>query len=301
MNSSKEKLNSKWFRKRALSSLEKIEDNYWDYSDSLLLYSPEGQSAYESAQDEDSPYFRLVTKDEHKHLKCIAKNVASILPKEFEYIDLGPGTENKGSYFLKEFKNQSKNFSYIPVDVSSHFLGVAEKHANNFGISVKPIQVSFEELPNQLGIRKIPRFVSLLGLTFSNYEPNKILDLLFKIADKEGFILIDTQLSERVDLQKLKFVYQKYVAPACDEKIRLLGLQPQEDVSDRIADEQIFITCTLKKLSRVLEGKGMKVGDKIKVFQSFRKIKTSFERDLQGLDYTILDTGNSFVSAIIRT
>lgn len=300
MDLSQEKYNSEWFRRKALDSLEKIENNYWDYSDSLLLYSPEGQSAYETAQDEDSPYFKMVTKDEHEHLLHIAKDVTDNLPEEFEWIDLGPGTENKESYFLKEFKNSDKSFSYIPVDISSYFLGTAEEEAKRFGIRVEPLQVSFEELPDQLGISNIPRFVSLLGLTFSNYEPSKMLDLLFKIAGKGGYILMDTQLSERVDLQELKSVYQKYVAPACDKKIHLLGLDPQNDVSERIADEHIFITCILKNLTKILENKGLKVGDRIKVFQSIRKTKTSFEEDLRGLDYTIFDTGNSFISSFIR-
>ncbi len=29
-----------WFRERAFNSLKKMGDNTWDYSDSLLLYSP---------------------------------------------------------------------------------------------------------------------------------------------------------------------------------------------------------------------------------------------------------------------
>lgn len=301
MNLSHEKYNREWFRKRAFISLEKINHNYWDYSDSLLLYSFEGQGAYELAQDDNSPYFKLVTKDEHQHLKSIVKDVANILPQKFEYIDLGPGTENKESYFFDEFKKQDKDFLYIPVDVSSYFLDIANKSARKFNVDTKPIQISFEELPDTLEKHILPRFVSLLGLTFSNYQPSKILDLLHSIAGKDGYILIDTQLSNRVNLQELKIVYQKYVAPACDEKIRLLGLDPKKDVSERIADEQIAITCSVVNINKNLKDKGLEIGDKIKIFQSFRKTKSDFENDLKDFDYTIFDTGNSFLSAMIKT
>ncbi len=289
-----------WFKKRALESLKKREENLWDYSDSLLLYSPQGQQAYESAQIDESPYVQLVTKDEHLHIQSTVEAVSKMLPYEFEYIDLGPGTEHKENYFFREFQKQNKKFIYTPVDISEYFLNIAKDNAEKQNIQANPILSSFEELPDNLSDAAIPRFVSLVGQTFANYESSKILSLLEKIAGKDGFIWLDMQLRERVDISKLKEVYQKYVAPACDQKLSLLGLE-LDDVTQRLANEEIAITCKLLAVPKALEEMGLKIGDELRLFQSYRKTKEEFEKELHGLNYSILDNGNSFIGAIIRT
>jgi hypothetical protein len=83
--------------------------------------------------------------------------------------------------------------------------------------------LSFGVLPEKIVTSEVPRFVSILGLTFSNYEPSEILNLLKKIAGQGSFILIDIQLRERINISELQGIYQKYVAPACDQKIKLLS------------------------------------------------------------------------------
>ncbi|MEK7567740.1 MAG: L-histidine N(alpha)-methyltransferase [Patescibacteria group bacterium] len=296
----KDKYDQEWFREKALKSLRKIKEGVWDYSEPILLYSPKGQEAYEFAQKTDSPYFELVTKQEHSHLKSIAKEVVNLLPEKFEYIDLGPGTENKASYFFQELKNQNKSFTYIPVDVSDYFLDFAKKVAEKENVEIKPIKSSFEKLPEIIGNSNIARFISLLGLTFSNYSSSKILKILTNIAGKDGYILIDSQLRERVDILKLQNVYQEYVAPACDEKIKLLDLDPSYDVSPRFADSEISIWSSFIKINNKLKNIGIKKGDEVKLFQSLRPTKEIFEKDLDGLDFKLFDIGNSFISCVIK-
>lgn len=295
------KYNREWFKKRALESFEKVSERNWDYSDSLLLYSPEGQQAYESAQVGNSPYFELVTKKEHEYLKSVVEEIACILPIEFEYIDLGPGTENKESYFFEEFKKQGKKFIYTPVDISEYFLDISKSHAEAQCVVVRPVQSSFEELSEMLGKPTVPRFVSMLGLTFSNYSSEKILKLLKEIAGTGSYILFDVQLSERINLSELVAVYQEYVAPACDEKIKLLDLDPDSDVTERVADKRIEISCLLNKVTPALKEEGAEIGDRLILFQSYRPTKEEFEEQLKGFDYTFLDNNHSFVSALVRT
>ncbi|NTU99207.1 L-histidine N(alpha)-methyltransferase [Candidatus Falkowbacteria bacterium] len=295
-----EKYDQAWFKKRAFESLQRIDANSWDYSDSLLLYSEQGQEAYESAQV-GGEYYDLVTLPEHEHLKAIAKQVVASLPDNFVYIDLGPGTEGKEAYFFNELKGQGKSFVYTPVDISDYFLGIAVDHAKEKGVAVKPIKKSFEELPDSIKAAESPRFVSLLGLTFSNYKSPKIISLLAEIAGKGGYILIDVQVRDRIDIQAVQEAYQKYMPPACDSKIRLLDLDPEKDVSPRTADASVSIWCSILNPNTSLKEKGIKADDKLLLFQSLRPTREDFEKELKGFDYQLLDEGGGFISALIKT
>ncbi len=296
---SSDKYDENWFQARALACLKKTDENSWDYTDSLLLYSSQGQDAYEVAHDEKSPYFQMVTKEEHLYLKSIVGNLANSLPNSFEYFDLGVGVENKETYFFEAFKE--KDFSYNPVDVSEYFLSIAIKSANKKSIKVNAVRASFEELQQLLQKTDRPRFVSLIGLTFSNYEPQQILKLLLDIAGKNGYVFFDVQLRERVDIDELKNVYQKYVAPACIQKIKLLGLDPEEDISAITTDDSLAVWCSLLNVSENLKKKGLQNGDKLKIFQSLRPTMLSLKEQLQSFNYEIFDAENSFVGVLIKT
>ena len=302
MKESQEKYDQAWFKNRAIQSLKKIEEGVWDYSDSLLLYmSSEAANTYEQLQEIDTPYFTLVTKPERAYLQSIAKRVADMLPSHFDYIDLGPGTEHKEQFLFDELKKQGKTFTYIPVDISDHFLEIARTHAVEQGISVQVMKSSFEELPIRLGGRTAPRFVSL-GLTFSNYDPIEALALLKSIAGEHGWIFINAQMRDRVDMAALQKVYQDDAVNLADEKLRLIDLDPAVDVSPRIADDGFCVWCTVEKVSPLLEKIGLRAGDRLMVFQSLRYTKNQLEEILvPTADCTLFDTRSSFVGAMIRT
>lgn len=294
------KYNQEWFKNRAFKSLRKITDGIWDYSDSLLLYISSGAKTYESLQEVDTPYFRLVTKPEHEYLRSIAKDVASALPNHFEYIDLGPGTEHKEQFLFDELKKQGKTFTYVPVDISDHFLDIAESHATNQGIQVKRMRAAFEEMPELLGIPTIPRFVSL-GLTFSNYNAKDIIGLLKNIAGKNGFVFINTQIRDRVDMIELQKVYQDDAIHLVDDKMQLIGLDPIQDITPRIADDGFLVSCFVLRSNKALEEIGIKNGDKLIVFQSIRYTKETLEELLINDNHVLFDTGSSFIASVIKT
>lgn len=295
-----EKYNESWFRERAIKSIKKINDGVWDFSDSLLIYIGSGDAVYEQLQEEDTSYFKLVTKPEHEYLQLIAKNIADILPNNFEYIDLGPGTEHKEQFLFDELKKQRKTFTYVPVDISDHFLEMAESHATSQGIPVRKVKASFEELPEVLGESTTPRFVSL-GLTFSNYAPQEILKLLTDIAGVNGFVFINAQMRDRVDMVELQKVYQEDAVRLVDDKVRLIGLDPFTDISPRIADDGFRVSCLVINSNPVLESIGIVPGDKLIVFQSLRYTKESLESELAQYAHESFDTGSSFIGTIIKT
>lgn len=296
------KYNNEWFKKRALKSIRAIRPHVWDYSDSLLLYISSGVDKYESLQENDAPYFKLVTKPEREYLQSIVKNVVDLLPSNFEYIDLGPGTEHKEQFFFDELKKQGKEFTYIPVDISDHYLKLAEKHAVDQGILTQPIQSSFEEVADVLGEGRLPRFVNI-GLTFSNYEPQVILNLLKNIAGKNGYVFINSQMRDRLDMIALQKVYAEDALTLADDKLRLIGLNPNMDVTQREADDKIEVWCSLINVSEELKEKGLVVGDKLLVFQSFRYVPEQLEGEVKKIseDYHFFDTGVSFIATLIKT
>jgi Histidine-specific methyltransferase, SAM-dependent len=295
-----EKYNQEWFKDRAFNSIRKISDGIWDFSDSLLLYTASGSEVYEQLQEVDTSYFNLVTKPEREYLQSIAKNVTDILPNNFEYIDLGPGTEHKEQFLFDELKKQGKTFTYVPVDISDHFLDIAESHASKQGIPVRRMKASFEELPELLVKPDTPRFVSI-GLTFSNYVPQDILNLLVNIAGENGYAFINAQMRDRVDMVELQKVYKDDVTHLVDDKVRLIGLDPIQDITPRLVDDGFRVSCFVLRSNNVLVEMGIKNGDKLIVFQSLRYTKDSLEIELQNFNHESFDTGSSFIGTIIKT
>jgi hypothetical protein len=294
-----EEYNQEWFKNRAFKAIRKISDGVWDFSDSLLLYTSSGSKVYEQLQEVDTPYFNLVTKPEREYLWSIAKKIADALPKNFEYVDLGPGTEHKEQALFDELKKQKKTFTYVPVDISDHFLNIAESHATKQGIPVRRMKASFEELPELLGKPTVPRFVSI-GLTFSNYAPQDILELLKSIAGENGYSFINAQMRDRVDMVELQKVYQNDAIHLVDEKVRLIELDPVQDITPRLADDGFRVSCFILRSNEHLEDIGIKVGDKMVVFQSLRYTNESLENELSNYNHESFDTGSSFIGTLIK-
>lgn len=291
-----------WFKERAFSSLKKISDGVFDYSDSLLLYIPGSDEEYEKIQHEGNLYYEMVTAPEREYLQQIAKEIVTRLPENFEYIDLGPGSEHKEQYVFDQLSERRKKCVYRPVDISEKFLDMAATHAEKQGIVVESVRASFEELPNILQKSNLPRFVSL-GLTYSNYEPQEILRLLADIAGSNGYIFINSQIRERVNIKKLAEIYAKDVVSISTAKLELLGLNAETDVENLHADEEIQIWCTLKKVTPRLAEVGLKIGDRILLFQSLRPSMEKLTKDLKEANFgnfVMFDVGASFVGVLLE-
>lgn len=292
---------SEWFAERALASIKPREDDSFDFSDSLLLYVPGTEEEYESIQQIEAPYHELVTKPECAYLEHIAAQVVSLLPNEFEYVDLGPGSEHKEQFIFDEAKKQQKEFMYTPVDISERFLALSSQHAREQGIPVNPVQAPFEELAEKLGPPHVPRFVSL-GLTYSNYEPEFILELLKHVAGAGGYVFINSQQRDRVDMEQIRRIYREDVYGISKSKLRLVGLDVDRDVADISTDDGIRAWCTLKTSSPKLEKLGVAAGARLLIFQSLRTDKRSFETQVASVfpKYTLFDTGEPFIGALLQ-
>ncbi len=295
------KYDADYFHARALNSLKKIGDGLWDYSDSLLLYTPGTEQGYESIQKGDDPYAELITKPERTYLKKIAHDIVAKLPDRFEFVDLGPGTAHKEQFIFDAAKTQGKKFTYVPVDISDYYLKFAAGHATAQNIPTSPLQSSFEELPQKLTSAG-PRFVSL-GLTFTNYDPKEILQLLNRIAGPNGFIFVSAQIRDRIDMENITRIYKEDVRIIIDPKIELLDLDPITDISKYETDDGVRMWCALKNTNATLNFLGIRPGDKLLMLQSLRYTKETLEAAIasSGLKYSLLDTGDTFIGALIRS
>lgn len=289
-----------WFKHRAFSSLKQIGQGTWDYSDSLLLYVPGSEDSYEKIQKEENSYHALVTQPEREYLAAIASPVVSELPSKFRYVDLGPGTEHKEQFIFDAARAQGKEFTYIPVDISDKFLNLSATYASAQGIPIEPLQVPFEELPSVLKFGDVPHFVSL-GLTYSNFDPESILRLLQSIAGKDGFAFINAQLRERVDMNALAKTYREDAIALAMAKMKLLGLG-KENVETIETDDGIRSWCVLASSTPELEAIGMHAGDRLLVFESLRPERQQLEEGVKKVfaEYTVLDTGASFVGVLLK-
>jgi SAM-dependent methyltransferase len=252
-------------------------------------------------QKTDTPYNKLVTTPEEIYLQSIAEEVVRKLPNEFEYIDLGPGTAGKEKYIFEAAKRQRKKIIYRPVDISKYYLDKSRKHAEEYGLVIKPLQCSFEELPEILGVNNsIPRVVSL-GLTFSNFESQGILGLLKRIAGFGGFAFVNSQIRDRIDMNKLKEIYDADIKSISNDKIKFLGLK-SDQVDNLIADDSVKVWITIKEVSENLRALGVQTGDKFLIFQSLRPTKESLINELErfGEKFDVFDVGDSFVGTLLN-
>ncbi len=289
-----------WFKKRALEAVRPLGAHHFDFSDSLLLYTPDSDEGYENLQETESPYHKLVTAPERAYLESIASRIAAELPDEFEYIDLGPGTEHKEQFLFDALKERNKSFTYRPVDISKRFLQYAEMHAQEQNLPVLSLQASFEELPSRLPVTDTPRFVSL-GLTYSNYEPHEALKLLRAIAGPGGYAFINSQLRERTDMDELVRIYGEDAKSFIDQKMKLLDLDAA-DVRELVTDDGIQVWCKVDRPTAALTKKGVVAGDTFLIFQSLRPSRESLESDIaeEFPNHKTFDTNEAFVGTLLN-
>jgi hypothetical protein len=283
--------------------LHQTGDGQWDFSDSLLLYASAGETAYEAVQNTDTPYHELVTAPERAYLERIADEIVSQLPDKFLYVDLGPGTEHKEQFIFDAARRQGKTFTYVPVDISKAFLDASETYAQEQGIPTAAIQSSFEGLQGHFKTLGYPVFVSL-GLTYSNYPPEEAIKMLKNIAGPNGYVFINSQLRDRVDMQRIREIYSTpEIYAMCDAKMALLGFNPETDIARRETTDGVQVFYTVRNVPPALQAKGMKEGDRILVMQSLRPTKESMRTAVGDASeaFMLFDTDESFVGALLKT
>ena len=291
-----------WFRNKALASITKIEEGVWDYSDSSVLYTPQFSSLYEEVQKdaEHNGYKKKVTDEETLFIETIASTIIKSLPNNFAYIDLGPGTEHKEKFFQDAILAQNKNALYVPVDVSEQMLNIANDYAKNRGFKTYPLHQTFENLDVDLqDLPNVYRFVSL-GLTFTNYEPKKILKILNKIIALNGSLFITAQLRERVNMSEIQKIYSEVIATMLPNKLNLVNVNFEQDIANIEVTDGVEIYARLKNISPELKAIGVQSGDKLLLLRSYRYELKELKETLKGYEVEYYDEGGQFAGCLIR-
>lgn len=289
-----------WFIERALNTLTfNKEGNFWDFSDSSLVYTPGSEEEYKEVQEEDTEYNKLVTTQEHALLRQIAGDVIQKLPQKFLYIDLGPGTEHKEQYFFDAIKTQGKEVIYVPVDINLKILKEASAHAEQQGLSVLPNQSLFEDLDTTTRTLSGFKFISL-GLTFTNYKPDEILSIFKKTINGDGAAFITVQLRDRVDIKKVEKQYgEEGFAYVVTTKMKLLGFEKGDFLIS--TDDMVQTWAKIKNVPDKLKELGVKEGDTFLLFRSIRYLKEDLETIFKQNGFTVrfFDAGNSFLGILL--
>ena len=291
-----------WFLNRAKESLIKIKEGEWDFSDSALFWTDEVVKKYEDAQTvEQDNYKKHVTDKETIYLKRITPTLISRLSQKINYIDLGPGTENKQDYFIDEIKSQNKELVYTPVDINARIVDAVSLHISKKGINVFPVHSSFEDMEQFIKDKTTPRFISL-GLTFLNFKIDDILGIFKASLNTNGVAFINTQPREKVkDLEELKKAYSgAHVIEMYNQKLKLIGLEINENIGDIEVTDEVKIYFNVKNPTEKAVELGIKSGDRIFVFQSMRYPIEILKSKLEGqFDCEYFDTEEEYLAVLL--
>jgi len=204
------------------------------------LYSPGAADIYKDIQC-NAVYGDTLTNPEIDFLEINARPIMSLIKKDFNFIDLGPGTEyQKQSILLSSAQSLGKHVeNYIPVDVNYQILDESSSFiGKKFNVDTVICQSSFEKLHQHgfMSIGDVPNFI-YLGPTFMNFGFERITEMIDSwlkpgdiffgsVQHREGFIQNPSLQYAGINMKML-----------LEKKLSLLGLTPDEyqlEINDKV-------------------------------------------------------------------
>lgn len=174
----------------------------------LYMSADQAKSYLEAMEDPDyASSFHCPT------VKLIESNLPEIfwnVSESVSLIDLGPGYPAKSIPMAKYLQEQGVHCTYIPVDVSNHFLEIAEKTMAPFAARVYPIHATFETCSGHIPSGALRQTTyCMIGLTFMNFMSDQILPLLKEISHNQGRVIIASELvTEHNTIEKILSSYR---------------------------------------------------------------------------------------------
>ncbi|MBI2345581.1 MAG: L-histidine N(alpha)-methyltransferase [Deltaproteobacteria bacterium] len=272
----------------------------WDFSDPVLTYSPAGARAF--AQLARAQVARGVYSAETRLFQAISPQLMAQLPHQFTLIDLGPGIATNSGIILQAACAAQKLVRYVPVDCSRLFLNCAARIARRLGVPCHPIHSTFEAVAQDriLNRDRSARLV-LLGLTYTNFWPDRIHPIIKAIMGPRGATLVSAQPRERVNISKVRRLYESRTNRVLlHAKLHALGLSPGDIASWTFTDE-IRVYVTLRCVTKALARLGLRPGDRLLFNQSLRHPLSALRRQwLRDFHLTLFDHGGECVAALLR-
>lgn len=169
---------------------------------SKYFYDEAGDKLFQQIMDSDEYY---PTNCEMEIFKEQTPNLAETLKNGFNFFDLvelGAGDATKSSYLLKQLIEEKANFSYLPIDISSHIIDDLEKNLPQQipGLQVKGLNGEyFEMLKKATQISSKRKVVLFMGANIGNMpveEAHKFCNKLREHLSKEDLLLIGFDLKK---------------------------------------------------------------------------------------------------------
>jgi uncharacterized SAM-dependent methyltransferase len=136
----------------------------------------------------------------------LEENIASIvrfIPAGMSLVSVGVGSGEKERVLLEEMitKNLSEKpvsgkvpIRYYPVDISSQLVDIALEKVRDLPVEKKGIVGFIEDMPLLKKHWRLPILFCILGNTFCNYEPEFILQLVYKNLEQGDLFFFDASL-----------------------------------------------------------------------------------------------------------
>ena len=120
-------------------------------------------------------------------------SIAQFLPRDINIVSIGVGSGEKDHILLKELVPK-KNIKYYPIDINEYFVDMTLQGIEKLPIEKTGIVGSIEDISTIKTYLDSPYMLCMLGNTFCNYEPDRILKILNENLDITDFFLLDCQL-----------------------------------------------------------------------------------------------------------
>lgn len=167
-----------------------------------LFYDAAGSALFE--QITELPEYYLTATEQAIFERC-APEMVRAAGEASTIIELGAGTAKKSILVLRAALNLHRSVTFIPVDVSSFALDVAERRVSSElpEIAVHPLELDYTQHASALAQLSGRKLVLYIGSSIGNFEPMAALVLLRRLRASLApgdSLLLGTDMRKSTDL-----------------------------------------------------------------------------------------------------
>lgn len=172
--------------------LRPVAPHVWEAEHHLLYARDDQAQAYEKLKKNNgyNSFHLSLIQVMRQHASAICEHVST----PFTLIDLGPAYPDKTLPLMRHAYRHGISFDYIPVDINKKWMLTAAEVAKPYARNVRGVQNLFEKCITGLPKDMHPHRFVFIGLTFMNFDPINILNLMKKIAGPGGVVGIAQEL-----------------------------------------------------------------------------------------------------------
>jgi dimethylhistidine N-methyltransferase len=157
------------------------------YLPSKYFYDAKGDELFQMIMDLKEYYptrceYEILSDHKEEMLKLFNQS-----DKDFRLIEFGAGDGKKTKVLLRYFEDKKVDFTYIPIDISAHVLGLLEDDIKQSqpGLKVETMACEYFEALDMLNARsKVPKVMMFLGSSIGNFTIKQAQEFLQKLGAK---------------------------------------------------------------------------------------------------------------------